>query len=107
MIDGGSVVVEVRNTGARPGDEVVQLYVDLALGSDARALRTLRGFERVSLEPHESKRIRVPLAPDWRIIHVGTSADPRTLRTVEITPCQAGDATGKPRSAAPSAIRLS
>ncbi len=88
-IDGAAVVVEVRNTGARCGAEVVQLYVDLALGSDARALRTLRGFDRVSLEPGQSQVVRFPLAPNWRVVHVGTSADPRTSRRLAISPASA------------------
>ncbi len=40
-VDGGSLAVEVRNVGLRAGDEVVQLYVDLALGSDPQSLRTV------------------------------------------------------------------
>jgi len=75
----------VGNVGSRGGDEVLQLYVDLALGSDPRPLRTLHGFARVSLEPRQSQRVRFALAPDWRLVHVGTSADPRTHHTVEIT----------------------
>src|SRR5204863_3501038 len=33
-LDGDALVLTVRNTGGRAGTEVVQLYVDLALGSD-------------------------------------------------------------------------
>jgi len=85
-VDGDAVVVEVRNVGSQPGDEVVQFYADLALGSDPRPLHTLRGFRRVSLAPGQSHVVRFTLAPAWRVVHVGTSANPRTLRTVEIGP---------------------
>lgn len=46
-----AVFVRVRNTGARPGDEVVQLYLHDVLASVARPLRLLTGFARVHLAP--------------------------------------------------------
>ena len=45
------LTVPVVNTGIRPGDEVVQVYLDEALGSEPRPLRTLRAFRRVTVEP--------------------------------------------------------
>ncbi|MDE0615499.1 MAG: glycoside hydrolase family 3 C-terminal domain-containing protein [bacterium] len=56
----GDVVViacEVRNTGNRAGDEVVQLYVRDVVGSVTRPVRQLAGFHRVSLDPGESCRV--------------------------------------------------
>jgi beta-glucosidase len=57
--EGGEVVVtlDVANTGARRGDEVVQLYVRDAEASVARPVLELRGFCRVSLEPGESRTV--------------------------------------------------
>jgi beta-glucosidase len=46
-----TATVRVRNTGSRPGDEVVQLYLHDLLAQVARPLKLLTGFARVSLEP--------------------------------------------------------
>jgi beta-glucosidase len=43
--------VDVQNTGDRPGDEVVQLYINDPVASLSQPVRRLRGFERVTLEP--------------------------------------------------------
>jgi len=57
-----TVSVDVQNTGSRPGDEVVQLYVhDTPSGTPPPAER-LRGFQRISLAPGEKETVtmRVP-----------------------------------------------
>ncbi len=82
-VAGSELVVELRNTGDRPGEEVAQLYVDLVLGSDPRPLATLRAFRRVVLAPGESCEVRFALERGWHRLHVGPSADPRTWQTVE------------------------
>ncbi|MFC0622776.1 glycoside hydrolase family 3 N-terminal domain-containing protein [Kribbella deserti] len=46
-----TATVRVRNTGARAGDEVVQLYLHDVVAQVARPLKLLIGFARVSLEP--------------------------------------------------------
>lgn len=63
---GGTVTVEidVRNTGARAGDEVVQIYVHQRTASVTRPIKALKGFERVTLEAGESRTVRVTLGPD-------------------------------------------
>ena len=53
----------VRNTGARGGDEVVQLYVRDVLGSVARPIMELKGFQRVPLTPGEAKEVSFSLGP--------------------------------------------
>ena len=58
------VTVAVRNSGAREGDEVVQLYVRRAGAASPAAIRTLRGFERVRLAAGEQKRVRFTLLPE-------------------------------------------
>jgi beta-glucosidase len=58
------VSVEVKNTGAVAGDEVVQLYVHQRTGSDTRPRRELKGFERVSLAPGETKTVTFSLGPE-------------------------------------------
>ena len=51
------VTAEVKNTGTRPGEEVVQLYIALRGTSVARPVRELKGFRRVALGPGESRRV--------------------------------------------------
>ena len=58
-----TVKVTVRNTGARAGDEVVQLYVRDLVASVTRPRRALKGFERVSLKPGESRTVEFNLGP--------------------------------------------
>jgi len=59
-----AVTVEVTNTGARAGDEVVQLYVHDRVASVTRPVKELRGFERVSLAPGETKTVRFRVGPE-------------------------------------------
>lgn len=55
------VSVDVQNTGSRAGDEVVQLYIHQQAGSASRPMRELKGFERVTLAPGETKTVRFTL----------------------------------------------
>jgi beta-glucosidase len=57
------VDVEVKNTGARAGDEVVQLYIHDQVSSVTRPVKELKGFERVSLAPGETKTVKFTLTP--------------------------------------------
>jgi beta-glucosidase len=54
----------VTNTGARAGDEVVQLYVRDLLASVARPVQELKGFARVHLAPGESTEVVFRLGPE-------------------------------------------
>jgi beta-glucosidase len=89
------VRVAVRNTGARPGREVVQVYVHPAASSLLRPAQELRGFAKVALAPGEQREVRVtlderafaawdPRAHDWVVepgayeVRVGASS--RDLR---------------------------
>ena len=56
-----TVSVRVKNTSARDGDEVVQLYL-AGGGADGDPIRDLRGFERVHLRAGESREVRFSLA---------------------------------------------
>ncbi len=58
-----SVSVTVKNSGSRAGDEVVQLYVRSLHAGPWRSNKELRGFQRVSLQPGEQRRISFDLAP--------------------------------------------
>jgi beta-glucosidase len=57
-----TVRVDVTNTGTRAGDEVVQLYVQHMGSKVARAIKELRGFERVTLQPGEMRTVTLSLA---------------------------------------------
>jgi len=68
---GLTVTAEVRNTGSVAGTEVVQLYINQRGTSVSRPIRELKGFERVTLQPGESKRVQFTLGRDelafWNI----------------------------------------
>jgi beta-glucosidase len=57
------VSVDVRNTGARAGDEVVQLYIRDQVSSVTRPVKELKGFRRVGLAPGETKTVNFTLTP--------------------------------------------
>ena len=59
-----TVSFEVKNTGPREGDEVVQLYTRDLVSSVTTYEKNLRGFERVHLKPGETKTVRFVLHPD-------------------------------------------
>jgi beta-glucosidase len=58
------VSVDVTNTGARAGDDVVQLYLKDEISSVTTYEYDLRGFERVNLKPGEKKTVQFTLHPD-------------------------------------------
>jgi len=58
------VSVDVQNTGAVAGDEVVQLYIHQQSGSASRPVRQLKGFEKVTLAPGEKKTLHFTLGKD-------------------------------------------
>ena len=57
-----TVSVDVKNIGARDGDEVLQLYVKHLNSRVPRPLKELKGFERVSLLAGELKTVTIPLS---------------------------------------------
>jgi beta-glucosidase len=59
-----TVTADVTNTGEVAGDEVVQLYIHQKFGSDSRPMRELKGFERISLQPGETKTVTFELGPE-------------------------------------------
>lgn len=65
MGPGGSVTVsvDVRNTGARAGDETVQLYIRDKVSSVTRPVKELKGFERITLKPGESRTVQFVVGP--------------------------------------------
>jgi beta-glucosidase len=99
-----TVSLDVRNTGKRAGDEVVQLYVKHINSKLDRPVEELKGFKRVGLQTGETQRVKIVLPaislaywnqskasfevePDQVSIMVGSSsADIRLQQTLKIAP---------------------
>jgi beta-glucosidase len=58
------ILVDVTNTGARSGDEVAQIYLHQRYGNSARPIRELKGFQRITLKPGETRTLHFTLRPD-------------------------------------------
>lgn len=69
-----TVSVDVTNSGKVAGDEVAQLYISNREISDISALSELRGVQRVSLQPKETKRVTFTL-PSRGMAHVTAEGD--------------------------------
>jgi beta-glucosidase len=98
------VSVDVRNTGSRAGDEVVQMYVAHVNSKVERPIEELKGFQRIALQPGETRTVRMPLKtsalaywnsikgafevePDQVNIRVGSSsADIKLQQVVSVGP---------------------
>jgi beta-glucosidase len=99
-----AVSVPVTNTGERPGDEVVQLYISYpgaAKTIHPRPAKELKAFTRVHLEPGETKDVELVVsakdlaywdeASGWQVesgehrVLVGPSADPEVLKSQTFT----------------------
>ena len=66
MTTGGNITasVTVTNTGSCEGTEVVQLYIRDMVGSIARPVQELKGFERICLKPGESRTVNFTINAD-------------------------------------------
>lgn len=85
-----SATVTVTNTGTHAGAEVVQLYISDPVASVARAVKDLKGFEKIFLKPGEHRDVTFRITTDqlkffdsalqhvWEagefIIHIGSSS---------------------------------
>lgn len=58
-----NIEFDITNTGKYKGDEIVQLYIHDHFSSITVYERMLRGFERVTLNPGETKRVKMTLEP--------------------------------------------
>ncbi|GAA5069161.1 glycoside hydrolase family 3 protein [Lysobacter panacisoli] len=98
------VTLDVKNTGTRAGDEVVQLYLKPVDPKHERARKEMRGFQRIHLAPGESRTVTFDITPakDLRTwdenrdaysvdpgryeVQVGaSSADVRATKTLTVT----------------------
>ncbi len=91
--------VTIANTGKYAGEEVVQLYLSDPVASVTRAVKDLKGFQKISLKPGESKDVTFDITPeqlkfynsdlkyDWESgefhVHVGTNSS--EVKTAKIT----------------------
>ncbi|MBO5875305.1 MAG: glycoside hydrolase family 3 C-terminal domain-containing protein [Alistipes sp.] len=57
------VEFDITNTGKYRGDEIVQLYIHDRLSSITVYERMLRGFERITLDPGQTQRVKMTLEP--------------------------------------------
>ncbi len=92
-----NVSFDLQNAGSRVGSEVAQLYVHQAKSNVVQPIKSLRGFQRVMLEPGETKHVVLALpasqlsyydvvthkfvvAPGTFNVMIGSSADDIRLR---------------------------
>lgn len=54
----------MTNTGERQGSEIAQLYVRDLVGQVTRPVKELKGFERVTLDPGETRKVNFSLRRD-------------------------------------------
>jgi beta-glucosidase len=59
-----TISIEVKNTGKRTGKEVVQLYTRDIVASITPSMKRLRGFEKITLEPGQSKTIHFTITAE-------------------------------------------
>ena len=58
------ILVDVKNTGSRAGDEVVQVYIRDVASSVTRPVKELKGFRKVRLQPGQSETLSFPITPE-------------------------------------------
>ncbi len=63
------ISITISNTGRREGAEIAQLYIRDIAGSVTRPVRELKGFQKVSLKPGESREITFTLKPSDLAFH--------------------------------------
>ena len=56
--------ITLKNTGAKDGSEVVQLYTQQLVGSVTRPVKELKGFQKIFLKAGESKEINFTISPE-------------------------------------------
>ena len=90
--------VVVTNTGSVAGEEIVQLYISQPASSLARPVKELKGFQKILLQPGESKKITFSVTvndlkfynadlkygwePGQIIIHIGTNS--RDVKSIPV-----------------------
>jgi beta-glucosidase len=99
--DSVAVSVDVRNSGDRTGDEVVQLYIRDSVASVEEPIKALKGFQRISVRPGETRTItfwigaealalydrqmRRVVEPGIFTVYAGTNSDNVLAAHLEVT----------------------
>jgi len=100
QVKDGALVVDVKNTGKRDGEEVVQLYVQRPSDKEG-PVKALRGFKRVSIPAGQTVTVSIPLNDEtfqwWDVqsntvrplkgtynLLVGNSSDDPKMQTLSI-----------------------
>jgi beta-glucosidase len=78
--DDRAVTVSVRNTGARPGREVIQVYAGPVTPDDSRPRRWLAGFAAVTAGPGETATVTIELPERTWQVWQARGADPGVSR---------------------------
>ncbi|MFV3130400.1 glycoside hydrolase family 3 N-terminal domain-containing protein [Niveispirillum sp. KHB5.9] len=95
--DSVDVSVTIRNTGSRPADQVVQIYVRDEEASVTRPVKELKRFQRVTLAAGASTTVRFTLTPDdlslWnldmkRVVEPGIFTISAGFDSVELKPVE-------------------
>jgi beta-glucosidase len=114
-----SLAVDVRNTGTRRGDEVVQMYVRDEVSAATRPVKELRGFQRVTLEPGQSRTVTFAIGPEhlWyhgpdmkRVVEPGKfeimiGGNSEDVQSIELTVDPPGRSTPTVKTAASADVR--
>jgi beta-glucosidase len=95
------VLVDVKNTGARAGAEVVQMYIRDRVSSVTRPVMELKGFQKILLAPGETQTVALEITPELLALYdlnmkftvepgefdimVGNSSRATDLQTVRLT----------------------
>ena len=64
-----SVSVDITNTGKVAGDEIVQMYIRDKVSSVTRPVKELKGFQRISLKPGETKTVKMDISRESLAFH--------------------------------------
>ena len=97
--DNLDVLIDIKNTGNRDGDEVIQLYIRDDLSTVTRPVKELKDFERVNVKAGETKTVTLSITPEKLAFYdinmeflvepgefavlVGTSSDDKDLQEIK------------------------
>jgi len=92
-----TVEVDVTNTGARSGDEVVQLYLSKPETSVPMAVKELKGFKRVNINPGQTTTVELTLTAD-ELYYYNETSDTYEVETDQYTVRIGGSSDNLPLS---------